>query len=138
MAEHGHVWWTELMTTDIDKAAGFYGEVMGWTAVKVSKEDPRRAPLPGERSYTVFRKGDETVCGVFKMDTGEFGTKIPDYWFTYVAVADVDDACVKVTERGGRVLRPAHDVPYVGRIAVIEDPSGAVVGIGSPVVAELA
>lgn len=138
MTEHGHVWWTELMTTDIDAASKFYGEVMGWTAVKVSKDDPRRAPQPGERSYTVFRKGDETVCGVFKMDAGEFGTKIPDYWFTYVSVADVDDACIKVQERGGRVLRPVRDVPYVGRIAVIEDPSGAVVGIGTPVVVELA
>ena len=36
MAKHGHVWWTELMTRDIDKAAQFYGEVMGWTAEKVS------------------------------------------------------------------------------------------------------
>jgi predicted enzyme related to lactoylglutathione lyase len=137
MAEQ-HVWWTELMTTDIDRASRFYGDVMGWTAVKVSKADPRRAPEPGERSYTVFRKGEETVCGVFKMDESEFGAKIPDYWFTYVSVANVDDACAKVAEQGGQVLRPPRDVPYVGRIAVIQDPSGAVVGIGSPVVTELA
>ena len=137
MAKHGHVWWTELMTRDIDKAAQFYGEVMGWTAEKVSKTDPDRAPLPGERSYTVFRNGDETVCGVFKMDGPEFAG-VPDYWFTYLSVADVDKACEHVVATGGRVLRPVYDVPYVGRIAVIEDPDGAVVGIGTPVVKELA
>ena len=137
MAKHGHVWWTELMRRDIDKAAQFYGEVMGWTAEKVSKTDPDRPPLPGERSYTVFRNGDETVCGVFKMDGPEFAG-VPDYWFTYLSVADVDKACEHVVATGGRVLRPVYDVPYVGRIAVIEDPDGAVVGIGTPVVKELA
>jgi len=91
------------MTRDIDKAAQFYGEVMGWTADKVSKTDPDR-----------------------------------DYWFTYLSVADVDKACEHVVATGGRVLRPVYDVPYVGRIAVIEDPDGAVVGIGTPVVRKLA
>lgn len=137
MYDQRHVWWTELMTQDIEKATRFYSEVMGWEAVKVSKENPRRAPEPGERSYTVFRKGDETVCGVFKMDGGEYSS-VPDYWFTYISVADVDDACDRVEEVGGRVLRPAYDVPYVGRIAVIQDPAGAVIGIGTPVVPDLA
>ena len=137
MGSEHHVWWTELMTQDIDRAARFYSQVMGWHAVKVSKEEPTRAPKPGERSYTVFRKGEETVAGVFKLDGGELGS-VPDYWFTYIAVTDVDEACARVEAEGGRVLRPAHDVPYVGRIAVIQDPAGAVIGIGSPVVPDLA
>jgi predicted enzyme related to lactoylglutathione lyase len=133
MAEPGHVWWTELMTSDVDKAARFYGEVMGWRAVKVASGDPRRLASDGEATYTVFRKGDETVCGVFRMEGKEFAN-IPDYWFTYISVDDVDAACERVARVGGQVLKPPYDIANVGRVAVICDPEGAVVGIGTPVV----
>ena len=133
MAEHGHVWWTELMTSDVERASRFYGEVMGWETVRVASGDPARRPGPGERTYTVFRKGDETVCGVFKMAGKEFAG-IPDYWFTYIAVDDVDAACERVVAKGGQVLKPPYDIENVGRVAVICDPEGAVIGIGTPIV----
>lgn len=137
MAGHGHVWWTELMTSNIERAIAFYENVMGWEAIKVSRSDPNRPPQPGERSYTVFRKDGEGVCGVFKMEGPEFAG-VPDYWFTYISVNSVDDACKKIRESGGQVLREPHEMPYIGRIAVVMDPDGAVIGIGTPVVPELA
>lgn len=133
MAEHGHVWWTELMTSDVERASKFYAGVMGWQAVEVVSGDPKRLAGDGEPTYTVFRKGDETVCGVFKMEGKEFAG-IPDYWFTYISVDDVDAACQRVQATGGQVLKPPYDIANVGRIAVICDPEGAVIGIGTPAV----
>jgi predicted enzyme related to lactoylglutathione lyase len=48
---------------------------------------------------------------------------------SYVHVSDVDAAVQKVSASGGKVLHPCFDVPDVGRIAVVQDPGGAVIGI---------
>jgi hypothetical protein len=49
-----------------------------------------------------------------------------------MAVDDVDASCAKVQELGGRVLKPAFEVPGVGRIAIVRDPTGAALGIITP------
>ena len=50
----------------------------------------------------------------------------------YVAVDDVDAAVGKVAEAGGQVVQPCFDVPGIGRIAMIADPTGAMLGIMTP------
>ncbi len=63
------------------------------------------------------------------MDTPGEGS----YWHSYIAVEDID-SCVKQTEDlGGKVLVPPHDVPDVGRICAVSDPTGAVVHLMQPV-----
>jgi predicted enzyme related to lactoylglutathione lyase len=51
---------------------------------------------------------------------------------TYIAVTDVDAACSTAGKSGGAVLKAPFDVPGVGRIAMIKDPAGAVVGLITP------
>ena len=57
---------------------------------------------------------------------------MPPHWFTYVAHSDVDAAVKENEAAGGQTMRPGFDVPDVGRIAIICDPTGAVVGIMTP------
>ena len=57
---------------------------------------------------------------------------ITNHWFTYIAVDDVDATAAKVGPAGGEVKWPPHDIPDVGRIAIIADPTGAVIGIFKP------
>jgi hypothetical protein len=45
----------------------------------------------------------------------------------------VDETVAKVTERGGKGLRAATDMPKVGRFAVIADPQGASISVFHPV-----
>ena len=56
--------------------------------------------------------------------TKEWGD-MPAHWSMYVLVDDVDVCLRRTQELGGSVCVPAFDVPGVGRIARIDDPTGA-------------
>lgn len=120
---HGDVHWTELMTRDPAAARGFYEKTVGWRFV----ENPMGPDLP----YLVAMRGETAVAGVFDMNGPEFDG-MPAHWMTYIAVDDVDAACVAAQAAGGTVTRPAFDVPRVGRIAMVADSTGAVVGLMTP------
>jgi predicted enzyme related to lactoylglutathione lyase len=131
MAKHGTIWWTELQSRDPDKARGFYRKVIGWKPFVAAVGNMQKKAKPGEPSYTIFSVGDQPACGAFKLEGPEM-EGVPPHWFTYIAVDNVDKACGKVERAGGKVARPPFDVPGVGRIAIISDPEGAMVGLGTP------
>jgi predicted enzyme related to lactoylglutathione lyase len=53
---------------------------------------------------------------------------MPEHWFSYVAVDDVDKRIKAARAAGGAVMREAWDVPGVGRIAIVQAPGGATQG----------
>ena len=108
--------WYELMTSDAAAAAGFYSKVVGWTA-----ED---SGMPG-MAYTLMKVGDAQVAGVMGTPPELQAIGAPSTWSGYVAVDDVDATEARVLQLGGKVLRPAGDIPEVGRFAVVADPQGA-------------
>ena len=57
---------------------------------------------------------------------------VPPHWNLYVTVEDVDATAGKVGEAGGQVLAEPFDVFDAGRMAVIADPSGAVLCLWQP------
>lgn len=123
MTPHGGIHWSELMTRDPDAAQRFFESVVGWTVSAV--------PMPGGAPYRLCMVGGQPVAGIFDCTGPEF-EGIPANWTTYIAVDDVDAACERTTAGGGRIQRPCFDVPGVGRIAIIADPTGAVVGLITP------
>ena len=110
--------WNELGTTDTKKAGDFYSNVFGW-----SKEDLPDSPI----EYTMFQNGDRGAGGMYKI-TPEMGP-IPPHWLVYFAVDDCDAKVKKATELGARVMKPADDIPGVGRFAIVLDPQGAAFAI---------
>ena len=54
---------------------------------------------------------------------------VPPSWTTYVNVEDADAVAAKVSPNGGNVLMGPMDVMDVGRMAIVADPVGAVIGI---------
>ena len=56
----------------------------------------------------------------------------PAHWFAYISVDDVDARVAKATAAGAELLRPLFDVPGVGRIAILKDPTGAAIGWITP------
>ena len=131
MAKQGEIWWTELQSRDPEKARTFYKKVVGWKPFVAAMGDMQRKAKRGEPSYTIFNAGDQPASGAFRMDGPEM-EGVPPHWFTYIAVDNVDAACRKVGKAGGNVVRPPFDVPGVGRIAIIQDTEGAMVGLGTP------
>ena len=51
---------------------------------------------------------------------------VPSHWMVYFAVADADASAARVAGLGGAVSAPPFDLPLVGRLAVVQDPDGAV------------
>ena len=107
--------WYELMTKDPDAAQEFYGSVMGWTF----------EAMPGglERDYRIASFGGTDVGGI--MLTPGHAQGMPDTWFMYVGVEDVDASTGKVRSLGGRVDIEPTDIPGVGRFSFVADPQGA-------------
>jgi uncharacterized protein len=116
--------WDELATSDVGAAKSFYGEVLGWTT--------RDMDMGGGFTYTIFKRSDdaEDANGVGgAMPQGEAPVTM---WMPYVAADDIDATAAKVTELGGTVLREPWDIEGVGRISIIQDPTGAVLGLIRP------
>ena len=57
---------------------------------------------------------------------------VESHWLSYLAVDDVDKRVAQMTSSGASVERAPFDVPNVGRIAVVRDPGGAVLGLLTP------
>ena len=112
--------WVDLLTSDPERSQEFYGRLFGWTV-----EDPG-ADYGG---YKNFQLKGAWVAGCMRND-GAAG--VPDLWSTYLAVADADATVASAAEHGGQVMVPPMDVMALGRMAVIVDPGGAVIGIWQP------
>jgi hypothetical protein len=110
---HGSFIWYELLTSDPDAAAGFYGDVIGWTAASAGQ--------PGI-DYRIFCADDGPVAGHMKLPGGAEEAGIRTGWLGYIAVDDVDEAVAGIQASGGRLHMPAMDLEGVGRIALVADP----------------
>ena len=62
----------------------------------------------------------------------EGGTGPKPQWFNYIGTPDVDATVRQAVELGGKVMRPAWDIPNVGRIAFLNDPQGATFAVMTP------
>lgn len=119
---NGTIHWSELMTNDVEAAKKFYGATAGW--------DFADMPMPNF-TYTLCKVGETPVAGIMPIASmGQEG--VSPHWMTYVAVADIDAVAAKVESSGGKVLTVPFDVPNVGRIAILADHDGAVVGMMTP------
>lgn len=108
--------WVELATNDPAAAKRFYGGLFGWAF-----DDQPAGP---GMIYTMCKLGDRTPGALYEM--GKEMAGIPPHWSSYVTVADVDATAKKVTASGGKLLKEPFDVMEFGRMAVAQDPSGAV------------
>lgn len=115
--KNGAFGWFELMTTDPEGAKKFYAELFGW--------EYDTMPLENGAAYTVAKVGGEAVAGIMAHPDECKG--IPPSWDIYITVDDVDATVESVVSLGGKVLRPAYDIPEVGRFCVLQDPQGAVI-----------
>jgi predicted enzyme related to lactoylglutathione lyase len=60
------------------------------------------------------------------------GAATPPHWIIYVGSPDVDATVEAAEKLGGKVLKPASDIPNVGRFAVLSDPQGAAFAVFNP------
>ena len=123
-SEHGTFYWNELYTNDVDKAKAFYADTLGWTYDSMPME-------PDGGTYWIGKTGDKPAGGIMAMQ-GIVPDGVPPHWMGYLSVDDIDARVKKIAQAGGKVLREPFDIPKVGRIAIIEDATGAVIGWITP------
>ena len=116
----GEFCWNELMTRDPEKAGKFFADLIGW--------DPTDSGTPGPPKYTLFKKDGKDKGGMMQMPP-DVPAQIPSHWIAYITVDHVDATAKRVPELGGVVMVQPQDIPNVGRFSVIQDPTGAIVGI---------
>jgi predicted enzyme related to lactoylglutathione lyase len=111
--------WADLSTTDADAATAFYTSLFGW--------DPEDLPVPEGGVYTMLSKGGKPVAALSAAMEGQ-----PAAWNSYVTVESADDSAAAAQEHGGTVVMEPFDVMDVGRMAVIQDPTGAFFSVWEP------
>ncbi len=111
--------WSELITSDPQAACEFYRTLFGW---KVETMDMGGGP------YHVLKVGDAAVGGIMGKPPG-VPASMPSAWGCYVTVQSVDETLAKVKSLGGSVCMEPMDVEGVGRMAVIQDPQGAMLSV---------
>jgi len=118
----GQFHWNELMTRNLKAAKTFYAAVCGWTYEAMEVDG---------MSYTIIMAGGQPAGGMFQMDGPEFENE-DDHWGAFVAVEDADASAKAAVSGGGKVIRPPFDVTGIGRIALLQDQSGAILGVIKP------
>jgi predicted enzyme related to lactoylglutathione lyase len=116
--------WVDLATTDGPAAKAFYAGLFGW-----EMEDNDAG---GGAVYTTCRLDGDAVAGLYEMTEEMRATGAPANWLSYVTVADADGAVARVRELGGGAIDDAFGVLDVGRMAVLNDPQGAVFAVWEP------
>ena len=110
------------MTSDPASAEAFYSKAVGWKA-KSWDQDP---------SYKMWTAGGKPMGGLMAVPEVLNATPPPPQWFSYIGTPDVDATVRQAVELGGKVMRPAQDIPTVGRFAFLNDPQGAAFAAYAP------
>jgi hypothetical protein len=108
----GALSWNELASPDLDASAAFYGELLGWST------EPFDSPTP----YLIIKNSeDHTNGGMRTVNEAE-----PPHWLVYFGAEDTDASLAKAGELGATTVMAPMDLGGAGRIAIAQDPQGAV------------
>ena len=113
--------WVELATSDLDGARAFYPPLLGW--------DLEDDPISTDEPYVRATVDGRPVAAMFDPPSQRGN---PPSWASYVSVEDADATAARATELGGQVVMGPFDVRDAARIAVIQDPQGAIFGLWQP------
>jgi uncharacterized protein len=120
----GSFCWPELATTDQKGAVAFYRALFGW--------DVNEQPIGPSETYSMFQMRAKEIGAACSLRPEERQHGVPPHWNSYVTVKNVDEAVKKAQGLGAKVCAPPFDVMDAGRMAVLQDPTGAVFQVWQP------
>lgn len=112
--------WVELMSSDPDRSAAFYHELLGWETGE---------PNPEFGGYRILSLGGEQVAGLMQAQPG---MPVTDVWSVYLCVDDAVPTVAAARKAGSEIIADAMAVGDLGTMAVITDAGGAVIGMWQP------
>jgi predicted enzyme related to lactoylglutathione lyase len=125
----GRFCWFEYVSTESQKAQGFFGELFNW------KTQSMPAPaLPGGQ-YTMIAAGEHTIGGYLATPPG---APSHAHWLSHLQVEDAAATAAKIKSAGGKVHKEPSKMGDMGTYAIAADPLGAVFALWQPVKPEQA
>lgn len=113
--------WIDLGTSDAAGAKKFYADLLGWEF-----ED---SPMSEGGVYTMIRLNGKDVGGLYELSDEMKSQGIPPNWLSYISVENCDETTNKAESAGAEIKMGPMDVMDVGRMSVIQDPTGAVFAV---------
>jgi len=128
--------WIDLSARDFDGQSAFYVALFGWgytdIVPPVAELEAQGIPSAEGMTYRMFNVGGHNVAGMSQLSPDLIAQGMPSAWNTYVATDDVDATAAKAVDLGGTVVMPPMDVTGSGRMAGIQDPTGAYIFLWKP------
>lgn len=116
--------WVELATTNQKAGVAFYRALFGW--------EVNEQAIGSDDIYSTFLMRGKEVAAAYSMRPEERQSSAPPHWNLYVTVANADETVKRAEGLGARVFAAPFDVLDVGRMAVLQDPTGAVFQVWEP------
>lgn len=114
--------WADLVTSDVARAADFYGTVFGWTFETYGGADD-------SETYTLVL-ADGLPIGGMVFDARAMNGKTPSArWIGLVSVTDPQAVAASVTAHGGNVVYAPVSLGERGETAIFRDPEGTLFGV---------
>lgn len=108
----------ELNTPDAAKAKDFYGQLFGWQF-----QDMDMGPAG---TYSTFKPDNAPGGGITSMPGGKHG------WLAYVGVDNIHASTDKARALGATTLMDCDEIPNIGWITIINDPTGCTIALFQP------
>ncbi len=113
--EPGSITWHDLTVMNATKVRDFYQKVVGWKSAGLD--------MGGYEDFCMnLPKSGKTVAGI--CHSRGPNSKVPPQWLMYITVKNLAKSLAAVRAAGGRVVDGPRSMG--GRMAVIQDPAGAV------------
>src|SRR3954454_9539176 len=112
--------WIDLFSADTDATRAFYSDLFGWTALEQSEEFG---------GYFMWERDGVPIAGRMRAEAGQ---PVPGIWSVYLKVDDAEKTVEAACVAGATVMVPPITVGDTGIMAVLVDPTGAVIGIWQP------
>ena len=120
----GNFCWFELHTNDGPSAKEFYTQLFGWETLEI--------PIGPDEVYVMFKLNGGEVAAMHQLTPAQQGQGTPTHWMTYVRVKGADNSAERAVELGAKIVMPPFDVMGAGRMAIIQDPQGAMIALWQP------
>ncbi len=126
MTEHNTFIWNELITLDQHISGDFYSQLFGW--------DRKEIDAGPQGTYTLFQRNGQDVAGMMNPSI-DYTRNLGARWYGYVAVEDINDHIARAKKLGGNLIAGPDDIPGVGRVCLLADPTGALIRLMQPAAA---
>src|SRR5438270_3735130 len=109
----------ELNSTDVTKAKAFYSSLFDWKLEDLQV---------GDLAYTTIGVGNGTGGGMMQ----QLIPGAPSFWLAYVLVDDIEASTKKAASLGAKIMKDVMEVPNMGWLSILVDPTGAMLGLWKP------